>query len=32
LTLIIVTHDSAQAARFHGRLLYMRDGNLLDQS
>jgi tungstate transport system ATP-binding protein len=30
LTLIIVTHDAAQAARFHGRLLYMRDGNLWD--
>lgn len=32
LTLIVVTHDLAQATRFHGRLLYMRDGNLLDHS
>jgi tungstate transport system ATP-binding protein len=31
LTLIIVTHDSAQAERFQGRLLYMHDGNLFDQ-
>ncbi|MDI6852076.1 MAG: ATP-binding cassette domain-containing protein [Deltaproteobacteria bacterium] len=30
LTLIIVTHDAAQAARFSGRLLFMRDGNLVD--
>ncbi len=31
LTLIIVTHDAAQAQRFQGRLLHMRDGKLLDQ-
>jgi ABC-type sulfate/molybdate transport systems ATPase subunit len=29
LTLIIVTHDAAQARRFQGRLLLMQDGKLV---
>jgi ABC-type phosphate transport system ATPase subunit len=32
MTLIIVTHDSAQAARFHGRLLSLQDGKLLESA
>ncbi len=31
LTLIIVTHDAAQAHRFKGRLLLMQDGKLVEQ-
>lgn len=32
LTLIIVTHDAAQAQRFQGRLLLMQNGKLVEQA